>query len=174
MIGEIRDNETADIAVKAALTGHQVLSTLHTNDAAGAITRLDDMGIEPFLISSSVILTCAQRLVRRICPNCKEEFQPDPEIFEKLNIENDGSTLYRGAGCSRCKGRGYVGRAPILEVLPVSETIRRLVIKRASAAVVKNQAISEGMKSLRMVGIDKAKEGVTTLEEVLRVTSEDH
>ena len=174
MIGEIRDNETADIAVKAALTGHQVLSTLHTNDAAGAITRLDDMGIEPFLISSSVILACAQRLVRRICPNCKEEFQPEPEIFTKLNIENDGSTLYRGAGCSRCKGRGYVGRAPILEVLPVSETIRRLIIKRASAAVVKNQAISEGMKSLRMVGIDKAKEGITTLEEVLRVTSEDH
>ena len=174
MIGEIRDNETADIAVKAALTGHQVLSTLHTNDAAGAITRLDDMGIEPFLISSSVILACAQRLVRRICPNCKEEFQPEPEIFTKLNIENDGSTLYRGAGCSRCKGRGYVGRAPILEVLPVSESIRRLIIKRASAAVVKNQAISEGMKSLRRVGIDKAKEGITTLEEVLRVTSEDH
>ena len=174
MIGEIRDNETADIAVKAALTGHQVLSTLHTNDAAGAITRLDDMGIEPFLISSSVILACAQRLVRRICPNCKEEFQPEPEIFTKLNIENDGSTLYRGAGCSRCKGRGYVGRAPILEVLPVSESIRRLIIKRASAAVVKNQAISEGMKSLRMVGIDKAKEGITTLEEVMRVTSEDH
>ena len=174
MIGEIRDNETADIAVKAALTGHQVLSTLHTNDAAGAITRLDDMGIEPFLISSSVILTCAQRLVRRICPNCKEEFQPEPEIFTKLNIENDGSTLYRGAGCSRCKGRGYVGRAPILEVLPVSEAIRRLVIKRASAAVVKNQAIAEGMKSLRMVGIDKAREGITTLEEVLRITSEDH
>ena len=174
MIGEIRDNETADIAVKAALTGHQVLSTLHTNDAAGAITRLDDMGIEPFLISSSVILACAQRLVRRICPNCKEEFQPEPEIFTKLNIENDGSTLYRGAGCWRCKGRGYVGRAPILEVLPVSESIRRLIIKRASAAVVKNQAISEGMKSLRMVGIDKAKEGITTLEEVMRVTSEDH
>jgi type IV pilus assembly protein PilB len=174
MIGEIRDNETADIAVKAALTGHQVLSTLHTNDAAGAITRLDDMGIEPFLISSSVILACAQRLVRRICPNCKEEFQPEPEIFTKLGIENDGATLYRGAGCSRCKGRGYVGRAPVLEVLPVSESIRRLVIKRASAAVVKNQAISEGMKSLRMVGIDKAREGVTTLEEVLRVTSEDH
>ena len=174
MIGEIRDNETADIAVKAALTGHQVLSTLHTNDAAGAITRLDDMGIEPFLISSSVILTCAQRLVRRICPNCKEEFMPDPEIFEKMGIENDGTMLYRGAGCSRCKGRGYLGRAPILEVLPVSESIRRLIIKRASAAVVKNQAISEGMKSLRMVGIDKAKEGITTLEEVLLITSEDH
>ncbi len=174
MIGEIRDNETADIAVKAALTGHQVLSTLHTNDAAGAIARLDDMGIEPFLISSSVILTCAQRLVRRVCPNCREEFAPEPEILTKLNVEDDGTVFYRGAGCSRCKGRGYVGRAAILEVLPVSESVRRLIIKRASAAVIKNQAISEGMKTLRMVGIDKAREGVTTLEEVLRVTSEDH
>ncbi len=174
MIGEIRDNETADIAVKAALTGHQVLSTLHTNDAAGAITRLDDMGIEPFLISSSILLTCAQRLVRRVCPNCREEFQPEPEIFQKLGIEDDGSVFYRGVGCSRCKGRGYVGRAAILEVLPISEAIRRLIVKRASATVIKNQAISEGMKTLRMVGIDKAREGVTTLEEIMRVTSEDH
>ncbi len=174
MIGEIRDNETADIAVKAALTGHQVLSTLHTNDAAGAITRLDDMGIEPFLISSSVILTCAQRLVRRICPNCREEETPEPELLQKLGLPEDGTVFYRGAGCSRCKGRGYVGRAPILEVLPVSEAVRRLIIKRASATVIKNQAVSEGMKTLRMIGIDKAKEGVTTLEEVLRVTSEDH
>ena len=174
MIGEIRDNETADIAVKAALTGHQVLSTLHTNDAAGAITRLDDMGIEPFLISSSVILTCAQRLVRRMCQNCREDFRPEPELLQKLAIEDDGALFYRGAGCNRCNGRGYSGRAAILEVLPVTEAIRRLVIKRASAAVIKNQAISEGMKTLRMVGIDKAREGVTTLEEILRVTSEDH
>ncbi|HSI12426.1 MAG TPA: ATPase, T2SS/T4P/T4SS family [Chthoniobacter sp.] len=174
MIGEIRDNETADIAVKAALTGHQVLSTLHTNDAAGAISRLDDMGIEPFLISSSVLLTCAQRLVRRVCPNCREEFQPEPELLAKLEIQDDGTTFYQGAGCDRCKRRGYVGRAAIIEVLPVSETIRRLIIKRASAAVIKNQAVSEGMKTLRMVGIDKAREGVTTLEEILRVTAEDH
>ena len=174
MIGEIRDNETADIAVKAALTGHQVLSTLHTNDAAGAISRLDDMGIEPFLISSSVLLTCAQRLVRKICPNCREEFRPEKELFQRLGIEDEGITFYQGAGCDRCKRRGYMGRAAIIEVLPVSEQIRRLIIKRASAAVVKNQAISEGMKTLRMVGIDKAKEGITTLEEVLRSTSEDH
>lgn len=174
MIGEIRDNETADIAVKAALTGHQVLSTLHTNDAAGAISRLDDMGIEPFLISSSVLLTCAQRLVRRVCPNCREEFVPEPELLAKLEIQDDGTTFYQGAGCDRCKRRGYVGRAAIIEVLPVSETIRRLIIKRASAAVIKNQAVSEGMKTLRMVGIDKAREGVTTLEEILRVTAEDH
>ena len=174
MIGEIRDNETADIAVKAALTGHQVLSTLHTNDAAGAITRMDDMGIEPFLISSSVILACAQRLVRRICPNCREEYQPERELLDKLGIEDEGTVFYRGAGCGRCKNRGYLGRAPIIEVLPISEAVRRLIIKRASSAVIKNQAISEGMKTLRMVGIDKAREGVTTLEEVLGVTSEDH
>ena len=174
MIGEIRDNETADIAVKAALTGHQVLSTLHTNDAAGAIARLDDMGIEPFLIASSVILTCAQRLARRVCPNCKEEFVPEPEVFQKLGIEDDGAVFYSGVGCERCKRRGYSGRAAVIEVLPISEAVRRLIIKRASAAVIKNQAISEGMKSLRMVGIDKAKDGITTLEEILRITAEDH
>ncbi|MEY2493718.1 MAG: type pilus assembly protein PilB [Verrucomicrobiota bacterium] len=175
MVGEIRDNETADIAVKAALTGHQVLSTLHTNDAAGAITRLDDMGIEPFLISSSVIMACAQRLVRRICTNCREEFVPEPEIFERLGMAApEGAVFYHGSGCDRCKGRGYLGRVAIIEALPVSEAIRRLIIKRASSAVVKNQAISEGMRTLRMVGIDKALEGVTTLEEIWRVTAEDH
>lgn len=175
MVGEIRDNETADIAVKAALTGHQVLSTLHTNDAAGAIARLDDMGIEPFLISSSVILTCAQRLIRRVCTNCRDEFVPEPEMFARLNMEPaEGAIFYQGIGCDRCKGRGYSGRAAIIEALPVSESIRRLIIKRASAGVIKNQAISEGMKTLRMAGIDKAMEGVTTLEEVWRVTAEDH
>ena len=175
MVGEIRDNETADIAVKAALTGHQVLSTLHTNDAAGAIARLDDMGIEPFLISSSVILTCAQRLIRRVCTNCRDEYVPEREMFARLNMEPaEGAIFYHGMGCDRCKGRGYSGRAAIIEALPVSESIRRLIIKRASAAVIKNQAITEGMKTLRMVGIDKAMEGVTTLEEVWRVTAEDH
>src|SRR5436190_17659358 len=175
MVGEIRDNETADIAVKAALTGHQVLSTLHTNDAAGAITRLDDMGIEPFLISSSILLTCAQRLVRRICTNCKEEFVPEPEMIGRLGVEMpEGAVFYHGSGCDRCKHRGYLGRVALIEALPVSEAIRRLIIKRASSAVVKNQAISEGMRTLRMVGIDKALEGVTTLEEIWRVTAEDH
>src|SRR5437879_1559650 len=127
MVGEIRDNETADIAVKAALTGHQVLSTLHTNDAAGAITRLDDMGIEPFLISTSILLACAQRLVRRICPNCREEFSPEPELLARLGIQDDTSTFYQGVGCDRCKRRGYLGRGAIIEVLPVSEAIRRLI-----------------------------------------------
>jgi type IV pilus assembly protein PilB len=174
MVGEIRDNETADIAVKAALTGHQVLSTLHTNDAAGAITRLDDMGIEPFLISSSILMTCAQRLVRRVCSNCKEQFVPEPEMVEKLGLnENKEAVFHHGTGCDRCKGRGYLGRAALIEALPVSEAIRRLIIKRASAAVIKNQAVTEGMKTLRMVGVEKALEGVTTLEEVWRVTAED-
>jgi type IV pilus assembly protein PilB len=174
MVGEIRDNETADIAVKAALTGHQVLSTLHTNDAAGAITRLDDMGIEPFLISSSILMTCAQRLVRRVCANCREEFQAEPEVFARLGIEQAEAVFYRGSGCDRCKGRGYLGRLAIIEALTVTESIRRLIMKRASAAVIKNQAITEGMKTLRMVGIDKALEGQTTLEEVLRVAADDH
>jgi type IV pilus assembly protein PilB len=174
MVGEIRDNETADIAVKAALTGHQVLSTLHTNDAAGAITRLDDMGIEPFLISSSILMTCAQRLLRRICSNCKEEFVPEQETLDKLSLKDTkDAVFYHGTGCDRCKGRGYAGRAALIEALPVSEAVRRLIIKRASAAVIKNQAVTEGMKTLRVVGIEKALEGVTTLEEVWRVTAED-
>jgi type IV pilus assembly protein PilB len=174
MVGEIRDNETADIAVKAALTGHQVLSTLHTNDAASAITRLDDMGIEPFLISSSVLMTCAQRLIRRVCTNCREEFVPEAELLEKLALsDTKGATFFHGTGCDRCKGRGYVGRVALIEALPMSEAIRRLVIKRASSAIIKNQAVTEGMKTLRQVGIEKALEGVTTLEEVWRVTAED-
>ena len=175
MVGEIRDSETADIAVKAALTGHQVLSTLHTNDAAGAITRLDDMGIEPFLISSSILMTCAQRLVRKVCTNCREEFMPEPEIFTRLGVEPKAETVfYRGSGCDRCKGRGYLGRLAIIEALTVTEAICRLIMKRASAAVIKNQAVTEGMKTLRMAGIDKALEGQTTLEEVLRVAADDH
>jgi type IV pilus assembly protein PilB len=174
MVGEIRDNETADIAVKAALTGHQVLSTLHTNDAAGAITRLDDMGIEPFLISSSILMTCAQRLVRRICSNCKEQFAPEPEMLASMGLgENKEAVFYHGGGCDRCKGRGYAGRAVLIEALPVSEAVRRLIIKRASATVIKNQAITEGMKTLRKIGIEKAIEGVTTLEEIWAVTAED-
>jgi type II secretory ATPase GspE/PulE/Tfp pilus assembly ATPase PilB-like protein len=152
-----------------------VLSTLHTNDAAGAITRLDDMGIEPFLISSSIIMTCAQRLVRRVCMNCREVFVPEPEVVSRLGLEQvEGAVFYHGGGCDRCKGRGYLGRLAIVEALPVTEAIRRLIIKRASAVVIKNQAVNEGMKTLRMVGIEKALEGTTTLEEILRVTAEDH
>jgi len=142
---------------------------------AGAITRLDDMGIEPFLISSSILMACAQRLVRRVCTNCRDEFVPEPEVITKLGLqEMTDAVFYHGSGCDRCKGRGYLGRAAIIEALPVSEAVRRLIIKRASSAVIKNQAMTEGMKTLRMVGIEKALEGITTLEEVLRVTGEDH
>ncbi|MDL5047239.1 ATPase, T2SS/T4P/T4SS family [Oscillatoria amoena NRMC-F 0135] len=178
MIGEIRDGETADIAVKAALTGHQVLSTLHTNDAAGAIARLDDMGIAPFLISSSVILTCAQRLVRRICPHCKEEVEPPPpDYLAKLDLtpeDIEGVTFYEGRGCDRCKGKGYAGRLAVLEVLEVSDRIRKMIIKRANSNDIKKVAVEEGMKTLRMAGFDKVKEGLTTLAEVAAATSEDH
>lgn len=173
MIGEIRDNETADIAVKAALTGHQVLSTLHTNDAAGALARMSDMGIEPFLISSSVILICAQRLVRRICANCKEEYKPEAKLLERLELKPTGQVFYRGAGCDRCKKKGYLGRAAILEVLTMSDEIRKMIVKQESSNLIKQQAIKEGMKTLRHAGIDKALEGITSLEEVYRITSED-
>jgi type II secretory ATPase GspE/PulE/Tfp pilus assembly ATPase PilB-like protein len=120
-------------------------------------------------------MSCAQRLVRRVCTNCKEEFVPEPEVFAKLNMEGLKDTVfYHGTGCDRCKGRGYLGRVALIEALPVSETVRRLIIKRASASAIKNQAINEGMKTLRVVGVEKAVEGITTLEEIWRVTSEDH
>src|SRR5438552_4625858 len=139
------------------------------------VTGPDGMGMEPFLISSSILMTCAQRLVRKICTNCREEFMPEPEIFTSLGVEPKAeSVFYRGSGCDRCKGRGYLGRLAIIEALTVTESIRRLIMKRASAAVIKNQAVTEGMKTLRMVGIDKALEGQTTLEEVLRVAADDN
>src|SRR5204863_7605101 len=146
MVGEIRDNETADIAVKAALTGHQVLSTLHTNDAAGAISRLDDMGIAPFLISSSVILACAQRLVRRICPSCKEPISYPPSMYRDLNIPPshfDGVTLFRGRGCDRCNNTGYSGRCAIVEAMTVTDEIRKVVIARGSAMEISKIAINQ-------------------------------
>ncbi|MBM3840459.1 MAG: secretion system protein E [Verrucomicrobia bacterium] len=174
MIGEIRDEETAEIAVEAALTGHQVLSTMHCNDAAGAIARLDDMGIAPFLISSSVILACAQRLMRRICSLCKEPVTYPPKMFQDLGIDPkmfEGVTLYKGRGCDRCKNSGYAGRAAIIEVMTVTDEIRKLVINRASAMEVGKVAIAQGMKTLRVVALDKAREGISTLEQVLVLTS---
>lgn len=174
MIGEIRDTETAEIAVEASLTGHQVLSTLHCNDAPGAIARLDDMGIQPFLISSAVILSCAQRLMRRICLSCKEPVQYPPKMYEDLDIAADffaGSTLYRGRGCERCNNTGYAGRLAIIEVMTVSDEIRKLVIERASAMEVGKVAVAQGMKTLRMVALEKVREGLTTLEQTLVVTA---
>jgi len=174
MIGEIRDEETAEIAVEAALTGHQVLSTMHCNDAPGAIARLDDMGIAPFLISSSVILACAQRLMRRICNVCKEPVNYPPKMFEDLDIDPtlfDGVTLYRGRGCDRCKNSGYSGRLAIIEVMTVTDEIRKMVIERKSAMEIGKVAVEQGMKNLRAVALDKVREGLSTLEQVLVLTS---
>jgi type IV pilus assembly protein PilB len=174
MIGEIRDEETCEIAVEAALTGHQVLSTMHCNDAPGAITRMDDMGIAPFLISSSVILSCAQRLVRRICSVCKEEVEYPPKMWQDLDIDPktfEGVKLVRGRGCERCKNTGYAGRAAVIEILTMSDALRKLCLKRASAMELNEVAVKEGMKTLRMVALDKAREGITTLEQVLVVTA---
>jgi type IV pilus assembly protein PilB len=174
MIGEIRDTETAEIAIEAALTGHQVLSTMHCNDAPGAIARLDDMGIAPFLISSSVILSCAQRLMRRICSHCREPVTYPPKMFEDLGIDPatfSGVQLYRGRGCDRCKNSGYAGRMAIIEAMTITDQIRKLIIARANTRELGKVAISQGMRTLRMVGLDRAREGVSTLEQVLMITS---
>ncbi len=174
MIGEIRDTETAEIAIEAALTGHQVLSTMHCNDAPGAIARLDDMGIAPFLISSSVILSCAQRLMRRICSHCKEPMTYPPKMFEDLGIDPatfEGVQLYRGRGCDRCKNSGYAGRMAIIEAMTITDQIRKLIIARANTRELAKVAISQGMHTLRMVGLDRAREGTSTLEQVLLLTS---
>ena len=174
MIGEIRDTETAEIAIEAALTGHQVLSTMHCNDAPGAIARLDDMGIAPFLISSSVILSCAQRLMRRICSHCKEPVTYPEKMFLDLGIEPavfNGVQLYRGRGCDRCKNSGYAGRMAIIEAMNISDQIRKLIIARASTREMGKVAVNQGMKTLRMVGLDRAREGISTLEQVLVITS---
>jgi type IV pilus assembly protein PilB len=174
MIGEIRDTETAEIAIEAALTGHQVLSTLHCNDAPGAIARLDDMGIAPFLISSSVILACAQRLMRRICSHCREPVTYPPKMYEDLGIDPttfSGVQLYRGRGCDRCKNSGYAGRFAIIEAMTITDQIRKLIIARGSSREMAKVAISQGMRTLRMVALDRAREGISTLEQVLLITS---
>ncbi|MDD5557114.1 MAG: ATPase, T2SS/T4P/T4SS family [bacterium] len=176
MVGEIRDFETADIAVKSALTGHLVLSTLHTNDAASAITRLDDMGIEPFLISSSTLLVAAQRLVRRVCRKCAREVKVPAEALREAQLApapGEKLRLLRGAGCASCGNTGYSGRMALIEAIAVDDDVRALIMKRATAREIKLAAIERGMKTLRMVGLDRAKEGQTTLEEVMRVTAPD-
>ncbi len=176
MVGEVRDQETADIAIRAALTGHLVFSTLHTNDAAGAITRLVDMGIEPFLVASSVEALVAQRLIRRLCPVCKRPWKVDLPFLESLGFPLDKlatGTICEPVGCEECRGTGYSGRTGIYEILSVSDAIRQMIVDRASAADIKTQALEHGMRTLRTDGWRKALAGVTTLEEVIRVTSED-
>ena len=153
-----------------------VLSTMHCNDAPGAVTRMDDMGIAPFLISSSVILACAQRLMRRVCNVCKEPMNYPPKMFEDLGIDPksfEGVQLVKGRGCERCKNSGYAGRVAIIEVMPVSDEIRKLVIKRVSAMEIARVAEAEGMKNLRAVALDKVRDGVSTLEQALLTTPND-
>lgn len=171
MVGEIRDRETADIAVRAALTGHLVLSTLHTNDAAGALARLVDMGVEPFLIASSVLAVTAQRLVRKICPNCKEPYRPGPDdpVRLLLNLPPDENiTLYRGRGCGQCNNTGYYGRVAIHELMLMNGEIRRLVNQRASRDEIKEAAIRSGMRTLFQDGVRRVMAGETTVEEILK------
>ncbi|HUL62785.1 MAG TPA: type IV-A pilus assembly ATPase PilB, partial [Methanocella sp.] len=174
MVGEIRDIETGSIAIKAALTGHLVLSTLHTNDAPSTITRMIDMGIEPFNVSSAVNLIVAQRLVRRICGNCKQEFKYSPEELKALGTTEkdwEGVTFFKGTGCEQCSGSGYKGRAGLYEVMALSPELRRMILKGASTAELSDQAVHEGMLTLRMDGIVKIRKGITTLEEVVKETA---
>jgi type IV pilus assembly protein PilB len=174
MVGEIRDIETGSIAIKAALTGHLVLSTLHTNDAPSTITRMIDMGIEPFNVSSAVNLIVAQRLVRRICSNCKVEFKYSPEELKALGTTEkdwEGVTFFKGKGCEQCGGSGYKGRAGLYEVMALSPELRRMILKGASTAELQEQAVGEGMLTLRMDGIVKIRKGITTLEEVVKETA---
>lgn len=173
LVGEIRDYETAEIAVKAALTGHLVLSTLHTNDAPSTITRLLNMGIEPFLVASSVVIIIAQRLVRRICKECKEEEKIHASVLQDIGFsEQEANTMvcYKGKGCPNCNDTGYRGRVALYEVMPVREDIRELILEGASATEIKKKAVAGGMKTLRMSGLTKLKEGVTTVDEILRST----
>jgi type II secretory ATPase GspE/PulE/Tfp pilus assembly ATPase PilB-like protein len=177
MVGEIRDFETSEIAIQASLTGHLVFSTLHTNDAAGAFTRLLDMGVEPYLLASAVEAVVAQRLVRRLCPSCRKPIEPDIEFLKNLEFpieELEGNTLYEASSCDKCRKTGFKGRRGIFEVLPVTEDIESLVITRSSSSEIKAQGLREGMRSLRDDGWRKVLNGTTIMDEVLRVTEEDN
>jgi type II secretory ATPase GspE/PulE/Tfp pilus assembly ATPase PilB-like protein len=178
MVGEMRDNETATIAMEAALTGHLVLTTLHTNDAASAPTRLIDMDVEPFLISSSIVGVLAQRLVRQICPNCKEAYTASREsllrygfpIPEEIGAETHGElTLFKGTGCENCKGTGYKGRTGVHELMNMSDDLRDEILRKSPSHVLRNLALQNGMKTLPMDAVQKILMGITTVDEVLRV-----
>jgi len=176
MVGEVRDFETAEIAIKAALTGHLVLSTLHTNDAPGTISRLLNMGIEPFLVAASVILIASQRLVRKVCPQCKEEEKiPVPALIKLGFSEEEANSIkcYRGRGCPACGNTGYKGRIGIYEVMPMKDELKELTLEGASADEIRRTAVSLGMKTLRMSGLAKIKDGITSVEEIARATFGD-
>lgn len=173
LVGEIRDRETAEIAIQSSLTGHLVFSTLHTNDAASAVTRLIDMGIEPFLVTSSIVAIIAQRLVRVLCPHCKEIYEPDEESLANLGLNRSAlkkNTFYRKKGCNLCMQTGFRGRSAIFEILTVDDEIKKLVLKTSDANQINELAIKRGLITLQQDGIDKVLAGITTIEEVLRVT----
>ncbi len=178
MVGEIRDTETIEIAIKAALTGHLVLSTLHTNDAASTLTRMMDMGVDPFMVASATLLVSAQRLMRKLCDHCREEIKDAPiarlrEVgYSEADIEK-GITLFQARGCARCS-QGYSGRFAILETLPLHESIKRMIVQGHSAVEIRNAAIEDGMITLRRAALLNAMRGKTSIEEVLRVTLSDH
>lgn len=173
MVGEIRDKETAEIAVHASLTGHLVLSTLHTNDASSAITRLIDMGIEQFLVASSLIGVLAQRLIRVICPHCRQSYTPTKQELSYLELDTPPEELYHGKGCDRCLGKGYLGRAGIYELLEITPAIRAMIAEKRDAQAIREAAEKAGLKTLRHSAMEKVLEGVTTIEEVLRITHKD-
>jgi general secretion pathway protein E len=176
MVGEVRDLETAEIAIQASLTGHLVFSTLHTNDSAGAITRLMDMGIEPFLASSSVIAIMAQRLVRVVCPDCRQKYPSGEEELREIGMDSalpGEKSLYRAIGCQNCLGTGYRGRTGIFELLVLDDDIRTLILKDYDSNTIRRAATEKGMLTLRQDGARKILKGITTIEEVVRVTQED-
>jgi type II secretory ATPase GspE/PulE/Tfp pilus assembly ATPase PilB-like protein len=171
MLGEIRDAETAKIAVQASLTGHLVLSTLHTNDAPSSITRLINIGLEPYLIASAVNAILAQRLVRKICPHCREQYKPTPEMAEFLSLQGfDSSQLFQGKGCDRCRKTGYTGRLGIYELLVMDDGLRDLVTRNPNVTELRKLCRERGLVTLRMDGFQKVIKGMTTIDEILRVT----
>jgi general secretion pathway protein E len=174
MVGEIRDKETARVSIQSALTGHLVLTTLHTNDSVSAITRIIDIGIEPYLVSSAIKGIVAQRLVRKVCNYCQETYLPSREekdiITESLNISSNDLKLRRGKGCEKCKNTGYLGRTAIYEILLIDDKIQKAITQEKDETFIKKVALKNGMKTLKQEGIQKALHGVTTVDEVLRVT----
>jgi type IV pilus assembly protein PilB len=173
MIGEIRDLETAQIAVQASLTGHLVFSTLHTNDSAGAVTRLVDMDVEPFLVSSTLEAVLGQRLVRKVCDKCKTPYKPDEEILQSLNLTQEDVAdreFYYGTGCDECSNIGYKGRKGIYEYLRISPAIRELINERKPTLIMKEKAVEQGMRTMRQDGVRNVLDGYTTVEEILKYT----